>query len=181
MLTMRTEWLRLSRNILASMALVPLFAFVGCGGGGEEGGMESDAMESSAPAADAAPTAADIPRVFFVSPQDGADISSDFDLELEFGTENYEISPIPEGFDAEVDTARPDVGHYHVGINTVCLPVGEIIPQGEGWVHFGDGSNTFSLQVEAGAYGLTLQIGDDQHRTQDGLCETINVDIADGI
>lgn len=134
-------------------------------------------MESAAPAADPEPVSGGTPRVFFVTPQDGADISSDFDLELEFGAENYEISPIPEEF----ESPRPDVGHYHLGVNTGCLAVGEVIPQGEGWVHFGDGSNTFTLQVEAGAYQLTVQIGDDEHRTQDGLCESIDVDIADGI
>ena len=132
---------------------------------------------AAAPAADPEPVSGGTPRVFFVTPQDGADISSDFDLELEFGAENYEISPIPEEF----ESPRPDVGHYHLGVNTGCLAVGEVIPQGEGWVHFGDGSNTFTLQVEAGAYQLTVQIGDDEHRTQDGLCESIDVDIADGI
>ena len=56
-----------------------------------------------------------------------------------------------------------------------------MIPQGEGWVHFGDGSNTFTMQSEPAEYELTLQIGDDAHRTQEGLCETISVTIADGI
>lgn len=179
---MRTEQTHNNRNFLISLALasMSMFAFVGCGGGGEEGGMDHEAMESSVPAA--VPAASSGPaRVFFVTPQDGAEISSDFDLELEFGAENYEISPIPEGFDAESDTPRADIGHFHFGFNTGCLPVGEVIPQGEGWVHFGDGSNTFTLQTEAGAYELTVQIGDDEHRTQNGLCETIDVEIADGI
>lgn len=137
------------------------------------------AMEEpmSEPAADAAPATGGAPRVFFVAPIDGATISSDFDLQMEFGIENYEISPVPD----EVETPRPDVGHFHVGVDAACLPVGEIIPQGEGWVHFGDGSNTFALQVEAGSYQLSLQLGDDEHRTLDGLCESINVEIADGV
>ena len=58
------------------------------------------------------------------------------------------------------------MGHYHLGIDTGCLPPGEIIPEGQGWVHFGDGSNVFTLQVEPAAYELTLQIGDDLHVTQ---------------
>ena len=73
------------------------------------------------------------------------------------------------------------MGHYHLGVDTGCLPAGEIIPEGEGWVHFGDGSNVFTLQVEPAAYELTVQIGDDLHRTQEGLCETISIEIADGI
>ena len=37
------------------------------------------------------------------------------------------------------------------------------------------------MQSEPAEYELTLQIGDDAHRTQEGLCETISVTIADGI
>ena len=180
---MRTKFMSLSRTFLVTMAVVPAVAFVGCGGGSEsENGMDSAPMESSAPASDPAPSSGGSPRVFFVAPGDGGEFSSDFDLEMEFGVENYEISAIPEGFDAETDTPRSDVGHFHVGIDAGgCLPVGQVIPQGEGWVHFGDGSNTFTMQSEPAEYELTLQIGDDAHRTQEGLCETISVTIADGI
>ena len=183
---MRTKFMSLSRTFLVTMAVVPAVAFVGCGGGSEsENGMDSapmEPMESSAPASDPASSSGGSPRVFFVAPGDGGEFSSDFDLEMEFGAENYEISPIPEGFDAETDTPRSDVGHFHVGIDAGgCLPVGQVIPQGEGWVHFGDGSNTFTMQSAPAEYELTLQIGDDAHRTQEGLCETISVTIADGI
>ena len=179
---MRTEFMNLNRTFFVALAIVSVVGFVGCGGGGSESAMESEPMESSAPAADPAPASGGTPRVFFVAPEDGGEFSSDFDLEMEFGAENYEISPIPEGFNAETDTPRPDVGHFHVGIDTGgCLPVGTVIPQGEGWVHFGDGSNTFTMHSAPAEYELTLQIGDDAHRTQEGLCETISVTIADGI
>ena len=178
---MRTKFMNLSRSLLVTIAVVLAVVFVGCGGGSESG-MDSAPMESSAPAPEPAPSSGGTPRVFFVVPIDGAEVSSDFDLEMEFGAEDYEISPIPDGFDAATDTPRPDVGHFHVGIDAGgCLPVGEVIPQGEGWVHFGDGSNTFTMQSEPAEYELTLQIGDDAHRTQEGLCETISVTIADGI
>ncbi len=166
---MRTKFMNLNRTLLVTMAVVPAVAFIGCGGGSESG-------------MGPAPSTGGAPRVFFVAPEDGGDFSSDFDLEMEFGAENYEISAIPEGFDAATDTPRSDVGHFHVGIDAGgCLPVGQVIPQGEGWVHFGDGSNTFTMQSEPAEYELTLQIGDDAHRTQEGLCETISVTIADGI
>ena len=173
---MRLEKQSGGRVFLACMLLVPVMTVVGCGGGEmpAEPVMEEPMSE---PAAEDAPASGGAPRVFFVTPDDGATISSDFDLQMEFGIENYELLPVPE----EVDTPRPDVGHFHVGVDNACLPVGEIIPQGEGWVHFGDGSNTFTLQVEAGSYALTLQLGDDEHRTLEGLCETINVEIADGV
>ena len=176
---MRTELLRVNWKVLAGLALVPLLAVAaaGCGGGGD---MEMEETASE-PAPDPEPASSGPPRVFFVAPTDGAQMSSDHDVEVEMGAENYVISAIPEGFDPETDTPRPDMGHFHVGINTGCLPVGEIIPQGQGWQHFGDGSNAYTLQVEPGSYELTVQIGDDLHATQEGLCETIAIEIADGI
>ena len=129
--------------------------------------------------AGAAGAAAQKARVFFVSPSDGAQLSEDV-INIEFGAEHYPISAIPEGFDQETGTPREGVGHYHLGYNTGCLPVGEIIPQGEGWQHFGDGSNTTTLEnAPAGTYELTVQIGDDQHRTQEGLCTTISIEVTD--
>lgn len=172
---MRFEQQRGGRLLLACVVLVPLVTVVACGGGDMPA--EPAVEEPMSEPADAAPATGGAPRVFFVAPDDGATISSDFDLQMEFGIENYEISPIPEEF----ETPRSDVGHFHVGVDTDCLPVGEIIPRGEGWVHFGDGSNTFALQVEAGSYQLSLQLGDDEHRTLEGLCESISVEIADGV
>ncbi len=127
----------------------------------------------------AAGAAAQEARVFFVSPADGSQHAEDV-ITIEFGAENYPISPIPEGFDQETGTPREGVGHYHLGYNTGCLPVGEIIPEGQGWQHFGDGSSTTTLEnAPAGTYELTVQIGDDQHRTQEGLCTTISIEVTD--
>ena len=173
---MRNELL--NRNLLITLAIFALAA-AGCGGGGEMAPEEPMEMEAEEPAADAAPSGP--PRVFFVAPLDGEAMSSDHDVEIEMGAENYPISAIPEGFDPENDTPRSGMGHYHVGLNTGCLPVGEVIPQGQGWQHFGDGSNAYTLQVEPGTYELTVQIGDDLHVTQEGLCETISIEVADGI
>ena len=127
-----------------------------------------------------AAAAQDEPRVFFVTPADGSQYSGDV-IDIEFGAENYPISAIPEGFDAETDTPRAGMGHYHLGYDTGCLPVGEIIPEGQGWQHFGDGSNTTTLEnAPAQTYSLTVQIGDDEHRTQEGLCTTISIEVTGG-
>ncbi len=127
-----------------------------------------------------AAAAQDAPRVFFVTPADGSQHSGDV-IDIEFGAENYPISAIPEGFDAETDTPRAGMGHYHLGYDTGCLPVGEIIPEGQGWQHFGDGSNTTTLEnAPAQTYSLTVQIGDDEHRTQEGLCTTISIEVTGG-
>ena len=129
--------------------------------------------------AGAAGASAQEARIFFVSPADGSQHSEDV-ITIEFGAENYPISAIPEGFDPETDTPREGVGHYHLGYNTGCLAVGEVIPQGGNWQHFGDGSNTTTLEnAPAGTYELTVQIGDDLHATQGGLCTTITIEVTE--
>jgi hypothetical protein len=112
------------------------------------------------------------PRVFFVTPQDGASVTSP--VSLEFGIEGFEISPVPQG---EITESRPAVGHHHVAIDADCLPTGTAIPRAAPWVHFGDGKNVIDMQLPPGQHRLTLQVGDDMHRTIEGLCTTITVNV----
>lgn len=112
------------------------------------------------------------PRVFFVQPQDGDTVQSP--VTLEFGAEDFQIAAVPAG---TVTETRPDLGHHHVGIDTECLPPGTVIPRAAPWVHFGDGKNVIDMQLPPGSHRLTLQIGDDLHRTIEGLCETITVNV----
>ena len=171
---MRFDWLNgKSGTVVAALASAALLA--GCGGGGEA---EAPAMETDAapaPAAAAAPTGP--PRVFFVAPADGSDNPAEIGVAFEFGVENFEISPVPDPMNA----VRAAVGHYHLGVGAECLPVGEIIPQADPWVHFGDGSNTIEVQLEPGEYQMSVQVGDDEHRTLEGLCDTITIRVEDGI
>lgn len=160
---------------IALLLMTPLAA--GACGGGEEMAGGGDMAEEAAPVEEAAPAATQAGRVFFEYPQDGAEISVDVPLTFEFGAENFEISPVPEN----VESPRADIGHYHLGVNAECLPVGEVIPQSDPWIHFGDGSNTIEMALEPGTYQFSVQIGDDEHRTLEGLCETISIELADGI
>ena len=148
---------------------------VACGGSAPE--PESD-MDMEEEMTDAAPEPTGPPRVFFVAPADGDEISVDIGINFEFGAENFEVSPVPE----EVETPREGVGHFHLGVNTDCMPAGEIIEQGtQSWIHFGDGSNVYQHLDEPGRHTFALQMADDEHRTIDGMCETIEVELADGI
>ncbi len=159
------------------MLAVAVFAAIGaaaCGGGTEEAAPES-APEPMEEAAAEEPSGE--PRVFFVAPMDETDHATEIPLGITFGVENFEIGAVPE----EVTTVREGVGHYHVAIDTDCLPPGEIIPSADPWVHFGDGSDGMEMQLEGGEYRLTVQIGDDEHRTIEGLCDTIVVRMEDGI
>ena len=155
--------------------LLPLAVFVvaasACGGS------EPPAQPAAEPVAAPAPAPAPAkPRVFFVEPVNGATVKSP--VHLVFGIENYEISPVPQGTVAP-EAVRAGMGHHHLGIDMDCLPAGtEIVKGTPSWVHFGTGNTTIDTQLTPGPHKLTLQLGDDLHRTVDGLCETINITVA---
>ena len=149
------------------LAVVLASGLVACGGGEPEAEPMAEARTAEAPMDRSSTT----PSVSFVTPADGATVSSP--VAMEFMASNLNISPVPE----EVETPREGIGHHHVAIDTECLPVGEAVPQADPWVHFGDGSETYETLLPAGQYTLTLQIGDDEHRTQEGLCTTISITV----
>jgi hypothetical protein len=113
-------------------------------------------------------------RVFFSEPQDGATVKSP--VHLKFGIENYQVAAVPQG---TVETARPGMGHYHVAVDSDCLPAGTAIQKAAPWVHFGDGKAEIDMQLPPGMHKLTLQLGDDLHRAVDSLCTSINVNVSE--
>ena len=114
------------------------------------------------------------PRAFFVQPQDGATVKSP--VRLEFGARDVTIAAVPQG---TVSETRPALGHFHVGVDADCLPTGTAIPKANPWVHFGDGKNVIDMQLPPGAHRLSVQVGDDLHRTIEGLCSTISVNVSE--
>ena len=154
---------------LPAAAVVGVLALTGCG--------------SPAPSAEAPPaeTAAAAPenhmahaagRVFFVMPQDGAMVTSP--VHFEFGSEALQIAAVPQG---TVTAVRPETGHFHLGVDTECLPAGAVIPKAAPWIHFGDGKNVIDMQLEPGPHRFAVQAGDDLHQTIEGLCETVSVTV----
>jgi hypothetical protein len=163
-----------TRGWLAMIVLSVAVVLGACGGG------EAPAPEmATEPIVEMAtePIVEEEPRVFFVAPLDDTDHPAELPLAFEFGSEGFEISPVPN----PLETVRSDVGHFHLGVDAECLPAGEIVPQSAPWVHFGDGSNTIEVSLEPGEHTFSVQIGDDEHRTLEGLCETITVRIEEGI
>ena len=111
------------------------------------------------------------PRIFFVEPKNGASVKSP--VHLMFGVENYKIAAVPDG---EVKTARPGVGHFHVGVDTPCVASGKTIVKGTpSWVHLGKGDSEMDMQLSPGKHKLALQFADDLHNAIKGLCTTITV------
>ena len=114
-------------------------------------------------------------RVYFVEPKDGATVTSP--VRFEFGAENYQVGAVPEGEITEAQV-RPNVGHFHLGVDQDCLPPGQEIPRGKpDWVHFGTGNNSIEMILTPGPHKFAVQMGDDLHRTVEGLCETITITV----
>ena len=163
----RSDDSSLRLKVKLALAVVVIAGVAACAGSGSGG-------EAEAVADDAAMAAA---RVFFVTPVDDTDHPTEVPLALTFGVEHFEIGAVPE----EVTFPREGLGHFHLGFNTECLPVGELIPKADPWAHLGDGSDGMEMQLEAGEYRFSVQVGDDEHRTIEGLCETITIRMEDGI
>jgi hypothetical protein len=115
-------------------------------------------------------------RVFFVQPKNGDTIKTL--STLRFGNEGVTIAAVPPG-ELTPEQVRPGMTHYHIGVDTGCLPAGQVIPKADPWIHFGDGKNEIEMQFKPGQHKLVLQSGDDMHRTIEGLCETITVNVVE--
>ena len=151
--------------VMAAFALT----VAGCGGSSPQ------PESSSAPAADHGAHAGG-GKVFFMEPMNGATVKSP--VRLVFGSEAVTIAPVPPGEITEAQVG-PNTAHYHLGVDTECLPAGTVIPKANPWVHFGDGKNTIDMQLSPGPHKLAVQAGDDRHATMTGLCETINVTVTE--
>ena len=144
------------------------------GGGGEEEATSEEAAgaEDHAAMGHGELEMSDSPRVWFIEPEDGATVTSP--VMFRFGSENITIEP--------KGPINPGAGHHHIGVNTDCLPAGELIPEADPWVHFGDATAEIEMQLPPGEHKLALQIGDGEHRTLDepGLCQVITITVVEG-
>lgn len=161
-------WFRICAIGLTCVFAMGLAAACSSGDGGEDAateeadhGEEHEMMEGSG-----------APRIWFIQPEQGAGATSP--VAFEFGAENINIEPKGE--------VHAGAGHHHIGVDTECLPAGELIPEAAPWVHFGDGSAVIEMQLTPGEHTLTIQLGDGEHRTLDepGLCESITITVVEG-
>ena len=100
------------------------------------------------------------PRVFFIEPQDGATVESP--VSFQFGAENFTVEAL------DTSPGHEGAGHYQLGVDTDCLPPGAVIPEGQPWIHFSDGTSEILVQLDPGAHRFCLQPGDAEHRTLTG-------------
>ncbi len=115
-------------------------------------------------------------RVFFVSPKNGDTIKPT--STITFGSEGVTVAAVPPGT-LTPEQVRPKTIHYHLGVDTDCLPAAAVIPKADPWIHFGDGKNVIEIGFKPGPHKIAVQAGDDMHRTLPGLCEVISVTVAE--
>ncbi|MDX1500014.1 MAG: DUF4399 domain-containing protein [Woeseiaceae bacterium] len=118
------------------------------------------AAETPAPAANAMPERRTAPanaRVYFVTPADGATVSSP--VTVEFGIEGMTVVRAGEDM--------PDSGHHHLLVDTDPPDFGMPIPADASHIHFGDASTSTRLELEPGEHTLQLLLGDHRHIPHD--------------
>jgi hypothetical protein len=96
--------------------------------------------------------------VHFITPEDGAVVSSP--VRLEFAVAGMEV--LPAGEDAD------NSGHHHILIDTDLPDMALPIPADAKHVHFGDGSTTAELILAPGTHTLQLLFADYLHIPHDG-------------
>jgi hypothetical protein len=142
-----------TRIISACVAMTAVLALSGCSE------QPAPADDAAAPATYAAPAA--MPRtispdgasVFFVSPADGATVTSP--VSIEFGISGMSL--------VAAGTPAADSGHHHLLVDTGLPDPGLPIPKDAQHIHFGDASSATELALEPGEHTLQLLLGDDLH------------------
>ncbi len=106
-------------------------------------------------------------RVFFVAPPDKASVSSPVPVSL--GVENFTVEP--------AGAVREGAGHLHILVDTPCLASGEVIPQDEKHLHYGNGQMAADLELSAGEHTLCLQAANGAHVALAGAGMTHTIQI----
>jgi hypothetical protein len=108
-------------------------------------------------------------KVMFLSPADGATVSSP--VHLTFGLEGAQVKPAGE--------VVPGTGHHHVIVDGSGVEAGVAVPADTTHIHFGKGQTETDLELTPGEHTLTLQLADGLHRSYGpALTSTIKVTVS---
>lgn len=165
--------LPMNRTAFATLLAATLLCACGSPEPQEEAAPDADAAAVQAPAPEvalpprkASPEGA---RVWFVSPGDGAALTSPF--VVEFGLEGMELLPAGE--------IGEHTGHHHLLVNTPLPRMDLPIITDDAHMHFGLAQTNVELSLAPGTYTLQLLLGDDLHIPHDPpvMSEVITVEV----
>lgn len=115
-------------------------------------GAETEVL-AAAEAVDETVDADGTPRVFIISPENGATVSGP--VVVAFGIEGYSIAP--------AGTYEEGTGHHHLLIDAELPTMDAAIPANDNYVHFGKGQTEALIELEPGEHTLQLLLGDGNH------------------
>lgn len=92
-------------------------------------------------------------KVYFIEPQNGAEVSSP--VKVKFGLSGMGVAP------AGID--KHGTGHHHILINQKLESYEDAIPADDTHKHFGGGQTEATLDLPPGEHTLQLVVGDHNH------------------
>jgi hypothetical protein len=95
-------------------------------------------------------------KVYFVEPQDGAEVSNP--IKVKMGVVGLMLKPI-------TDVVDKKSGHHHLIIDGHSIPEKEIIPADDKHLHFGKGETETTITLPPGEHSLTLQFANGRHES----------------
>ncbi|QID19294.1 DUF4399 domain-containing protein [Nitrogeniibacter mangrovi] len=115
-----------------------------------------------------APVAATAADVVFLSPADGATVSSP--VKVRMGVHGMTVQPAGQ--------VTPGTGHHHLIIDGKAIPAGAVVPADAHHLHFGKGQTEAEVELPPGRHTLTLQFADGKHRSYGpDLSKTIEIEV----
>jgi hypothetical protein len=120
------------------------------------------ASAASALAAEHRAMAPEAAEVYFISPEDGATVSSP--VMVKFGLSGMGVAPA--GIEKE------GTGHHHLLIDTELENYDEAVPSDDNHRHFGGGQTETSVELSPGEHTLQLIVGDQNHVPHDPPVES---------
>lgn len=112
---------------------------------------------------------AGLARVFFVSPTDGATVTSP--VKIIMGATNFIVEPAGE--------VKAGAGHLHIMVDTDCLAAGQVVPKDDTHVHYGKGQTEAEMTLSSGPHTLCLQAADGAHiaLAGEGMTQKITITV----
>jgi hypothetical protein len=141
---------------LCSLSAAALAVLVGCGSPTNEATTDQPAPALETKSSTEAPAdtqAASSASVYFIAPANGDTVTNP--VTVEFGIAG--MSVVPAGQDT------PQSGHHHLIIDAPLPDLSLPVPKNANYVHFGDGSSSTELTLEAGEHTLQLLFADFLH------------------
>jgi hypothetical protein len=153
-----------SRVLGCAMSLMILGA-AGCGGDAEP--EPEVAVETTPPAAPAAPMASTMATARIMEPAEGAQVAGT-SVHVTLGADNVMIRPAGD--------STANSGHHHLFLNVPVPAQGEAIPAGQqGIVHLGQAQTDYTFEnLAPGNYTLIAAIGDLAHRVIAQVQDTVH-------